>query len=469
LRGPPLASLSTPTRAQLLSRTIGSNSSKPYWRRPSMSAARAAPSAVKTSPTSAGGIVKGADGTKINKFSARIPELEEPDSTPHFNSVPLPIATSQVPAAGFLAGSSKFSFAKPVPKSGPVVSPAETPGVSSVMAVKNKWTCSACFVGNDADAEQCACCSGPRAAAPKSEASSTSAPIAAANFSTSSSDTNSIDLPKKAWNCSTCFVSNDGSADQCVACSESRPGAPKSEKSKTLFPGSIFQSSSSSSSASPFADSAAAAPKKGWSCSNCFVKNEDSTDNCVACMGARPGAPKVDGPKALFANSLSSTSAPSTENKTTSAKKGWTCSTCFVGNDDSTDQCVACSESRPGAPKSDKNKPLFAGSIFSTSSSAAGSEASIPKKDWSCTTCFVSNKADKLSCDACQSPKPGSTFKPVSFGFGVASKPAAAVIPSGVSFGVAPHNESFGEKKTVKFAEPLTTTTTFSSAQSPLS
>lgn len=62
------------------------------------------------------------------------------------------------------------------------------------------------------------------------------------------------------WSCSTCFVGNDDSADQCVACSEPRPGAPKSEKSKALFPGSIFQSSSSSSTS----ESNAVPSKKGW-------------------------------------------------------------------------------------------------------------------------------------------------------------------------------------------------------------
>ena len=54
----------------------------------------------------------------------------------------------------------------------------------------------------------------------------------------------------------------------------------------------------------------------------------------------------------------------------------------------------------------------------------------------------------------------GQYFLAVSFGLSAAASKTPVVLPAGVSFGIATNSDTSTEKKTVKFAEPLTTTFT---------
>ena len=86
---------------------------------------------------------------------------------------------------------------------------------------------------------------------------------------------------------------------------------------------------------------------------------------------------------------------------------GWSCEVCMISNGADATKCAACETPRPGAAVkppptsvpsvSEQNPPddLFA--KFLTKSSGK----------WTCDICMVTNEADKNTCLACESPKPG--------------------------------------------------------------
>ncbi|KHN72641.1 E3 SUMO-protein ligase RanBP2 [Toxocara canis] len=80
--------------------------------------------------------------------------------------------------------------------------------------------------------------------------------------------------------------------------------------------------------------------------------------------------------------------APSagSENRVISLEKQWSCKTCFISNKRGAEKCAACGVPRAGA--------------------VAQSEATSGKQ-WSCRTCFISNKADADKCVACGAAKGG--------------------------------------------------------------
>lgn len=70
---------------------------------------------------------------------------------------------------------------------------------------KAKWSCSTCFVANEASADACVCCN---TAKPKKEKPT----------------------GNDAWWCGTCSVKNEASVEKCVACSTERPSRKEISK-----------------------------------------------------------------------------------------------------------------------------------------------------------------------------------------------------------------------------------------------
>jgi len=71
--------------------------------------------------------------------------------------------------------------------------------------------------------------------------------------------------------------------------------------------------------------------------------------------------------------------------------KKWTCDTCWVSNEDDKINCVACQTPKPGTSQ----KPLTV----------------VKSSTWTCESCWVPNKNEIDACVACKTQKPGTTKK----------------------------------------------------------
>ena len=87
----------------------------------------------------------------------------------------------------------------------------------------------------------------------------------------------------------------------------------------------------------------------------------------------------------------------------TSSSK-WTCSTCLVQNDESKSSCACCSTARPSLKDTVDSKPQQP-----SSSSSLSSNLSSKSSKWTCSTCLVSNEADKDECACCMTKRNLST------------------------------------------------------------
>jgi len=110
----------------------------------------------------------------------------------------------------------------------------------------------------------------------------------------------------------------------------------------------------------------------------------------------------------------------------------WTCSSCMVSNDADKSACVCCETLKPGGAT---------------------------KTKWTCDTCMVGNDAEKDKCVCCETPKPGlgpkktesAALNPMGaiapgggFTFGVASSsaPSSSAPTSGFTFGTSSSNST---------------------------
>lgn len=151
-----------------------------------------------------------------------------------------------------------------------------------------------------------------------------------------------------------------------------------------------------------------------WECKQCYVRNNESANVCMACQSPSPTA-----------------SAPAGNATSTPVKmdtKGWTCSSCKTKNDDSKEKCSSCGI-----------VPLFKQFKKPTG--------------WECTACYISNSVSNDYCVACNSPKdPSMPPKPQTLsstgGFNLGTTLSTAGAPSTFSFGIP---QSTGVKETSGF------------------
>ena len=83
----------------------------------------------------------------------------------------------------------------------------------------------------------------------------------------------------------------------------------------------------------------------------------------------------------------------------------WVCSDCYITNDFNNDTCVACMARKPGTVPVTVEQP----SVTISSDAPLSSLFQAKPGEWDCTTCYVRNGADRTSCAACETPKPGAT------------------------------------------------------------
>ena len=95
--------------------------------------------------------------------------------------------------------------------------------------------------------------------------------------------------PVGSWECASCLVQNQPTAEMCVACSTARPESREDTTTiqTTSIPTTILTATATTS------DSLAArfsAPVGSWECDSCLVRNQSTTDECVACGASKPGS-----------------------------------------------------------------------------------------------------------------------------------------------------------------------------------
>lgn len=85
----------------------------------------------------------------------------------------------------------------------------------------------------------------------------------------------------------------------------------------------------------------------------------------------------------------------------------WVCSGCYITNESKDVVCIACMSPKPAAA------PAVSGSAATpavTVSDAAPLSSLFQAKpgEWDCASCYIRNGADRTSCAACETPKPGT-------------------------------------------------------------
>uniref|UniRef100_UPI0037E97790 E3 SUMO-protein ligase RanBP2 isoform X1 n=1 Tax=Semicossyphus pulcher TaxID=241346 RepID=UPI0037E97790 len=184
------------------------------------------------------------------------------------------------------------------------------------------------------------------------------------------------------WDCDTCSVRNEASADSCVSC-KTLKASPKTPTTAQTAPAATAVQPSLSTVDSGFGAQFRKKPGQ-WDCDVCELRNESSADKCVACKNPSPAATSTDGAPVTFdPPTVSGFGADF-------AKKDgqWDCDTCLVRNDASATECISCL----------------------THHDAPSLATMFGKKDgeWDCDTCLVRNDASASNCLACQTPNPNA-------------------------------------------------------------
>ncbi|XP_012586985.1 PREDICTED: E3 SUMO-protein ligase RanBP2 isoform X2 [Condylura cristata] len=293
----------------------------------------------------------------------------------------------------------------------------------SVYSIKEgQWDCSECFVRNEGTSTKCVACQNQR-----KQSLSTSTTSASASFKFGTSEINKT--PKSGfedmfakkegqWDCSECLVRNEANATKCVACQH-----PSKTNLSTSVPApSFFKFSTSESNKSTKSVFEGLFSKKEgqWDCTTCLVRNEANATKCVACENPN----KQNQPISVLASGSSDTNkAPKGgfEGLFTKKEGQWDCTTCLVRNEANAIKCVACENPNK------QNQTMPAPGISDTNKAPkSGFEGVFTKKEgkWDCSACFVQNENSSLKCVSCDASKP--THKSVteaSSAFKLGSKP----------------------------------------------
>ncbi|XP_042282968.1 ranBP2-like and GRIP domain-containing protein 3 [Thunnus maccoyii] len=258
------------------------------------------------------------------------------------------------------------------------------------------------------------------------------------------------------WDCGTCSVTNEASADSCVSCKALKV-SPKTTATAQVAPAATAPVVKPSDVVdSGFGAQFSKKPGQ-WDCDVCEVRNEASSGKCVACGTPNPTAKSKEG--APVESTLSTVSVLSGIVPDFAKKdEKWDCSSCLVRNDASAAECFSC------------HTPRETPSL----------EAMFAKKDgeWDCDMCLVRNDASANKCVACQTPNPNAksitsaapSASSFSFTFGTKSSSSQ---PAGTGFTMpfaAGSTFQFGQNKdnssaaSFKFEAPQSGSSTTSSS-----
>ena len=354
--------------------------------------------------------------------------------------------SSSTPFAGFGA----FGASIPPFSFGTSSSTLADTGTSAFGAQFNKkpdqWDCNACYVRNESSSKSCVACQTPQASAESVDpipsatagppaqmsAAPTTKPLSSAFGSSFGSQF--VKKPDQ-WDCNACYVRNESSSKSCVACQAPQASAESVVPIPSATAGPPAQMSAapttkplSSAFGSSFGSQFVKKPDQ-WDCDACYVRNESSSKSCVACQTPQASAESVVPIPSVTAGPPAQMSAAPTSKPLTSAfgssfgsqfvKKPdqWDCDSCYVRNESSSKNCVACqapqasAESVAPIPSTMAGQPAQMAAAPTTKplSSAFGSNFGsqfVKKPDqWDCDACYVRNESSSKSCVACQTPQ----------------------------------------------------------------
>ncbi|KAI8430005.1 hypothetical protein MSG28_000452 [Choristoneura fumiferana] len=213
-------------------------------------------------------------------------------------------------------------------------------------------------------------------------------------------------------------------------------------------------------------------PKEGsWECKECFIRNEQSAENCTACKNSRFSDAAVKESKSHVKNETkfiigepsqipNNNKAPGSSitgfgDKFKPKQGSWECQSCLLRNEPNIEICTACKNSKqPGIAKSESkgvpNSEInFKFGIPNQSTAEPVSLSTAPVKStwgdkfkpsagtWECKICYVRNNSNVETCCSCNNSKEPSAV----------SKPAANIWPSSkFNFGIPPNSGADGQK-----------------------
>ncbi|CAH1402479.1 unnamed protein product [Nezara viridula] len=172
-----------------------------------------------------------------------------------------------------------------------------------------------------------------------------------------------------------------------------------------------------------------------WECKSCYIRNKLELNQCEACGAKKPGSSvdiKPENNKSMASNETNKASPvtglsiekPSLFNFSKHPPGSWECKSCYIRNKSDLNQCEACGDKKPDGsldPKPEINKFVAPKEVSKTSSqdqisglnlkSEQPSLSSLLKPSpgsWECKSCYVRNRSDVHTCEACGDKRPGS-------------------------------------------------------------
>ncbi|KAM4608312.1 E3 SUMO-protein ligase RanBP2 [Polymixia lowei] len=273
-----------------------------------------------------------------------------------------------------------------------------------------QWDCDTCAVRNEASANNCVSCEAPNSSAKMATATVVATPATKPATSVFGSGFGAQFVKKPGqWDCDTCAVRNESSANSCVSCQAPNPSA----KTVATAPTTAALTTNPSTSAFGSGFGAQFVKKPGqWDCDTCAVRNEASANNCVSCQALNSSTKTTATPAAAPApGTTPSTSAFGSGFGAQFVKKPgqWDCDTCAVRNEASANNCVSCQA--PNSSTKTTATPAAAPAPATTPSTSAfgsGFGPQFGKKpgQWDCDNCLVRNDASATNCVSCQAPGP---------------------------------------------------------------
>ncbi|CAK6975445.1 E3 SUMO-protein ligase RanBP2-like [Scomber scombrus] len=219
------------------------------------------------------------------------------------------------------------------------------------------------------------------------------------------------------WECGTCSVTNEASADRCFSCKALKT-SPKTTATAEVEP-------------APRSLEDKFAKKDGeWDCVMCLMRNDASASKCVACQtpnlsaktitSAAPSPPTFSfnfGTR-IFKPADTVTSAFGSGFGVQFGKKPglWDCDVCSVTNEASSDRCVGCKalKTSPKTTATAEVEPAATAPVVKPSEvvdSGFAAQFSIKPGQWDCDVCNIRNEASADKCVACNTPNPTAKSK----------------------------------------------------------
>ncbi|CAG5081398.1 Similar to NUP153: Nuclear pore complex protein Nup153 (Homo sapiens) [Cotesia congregata] len=252
------------------------------------------------------------------------------------------------------------------------------------------WECRECFIKNNDSNDQCVACKARKSDSKVSNSSTSSSIVDPSEGKTQFGM--QFKLNDK-WECESCLVRNPATEKNCLSCSTQRQDK-SSKSSNKLF--SSFSSKVETAKEETKANAKAEEKKPDgtWECPGCMLKNPSNVITCPCCNASKPGLVKT------VKNSL-----PIVKIQQNAAQK-WECPSCMVRNELTALSCVCCETPCPN--KSSKTKSVQAPKLTAPITSGFGDKFKKPPGSWTCDACMVQNKAEVTECVSCSTLKPGA-------------------------------------------------------------